>query len=135
MTIPTLTIRQPWAQLIICGAKDIENRDWPTRIRGKIAIHSSAKIDRREIESACNQMERWIPKFSRHAFTNEALGYPAGMILGTVEIVDCVRKSDSPWFIGEYGFMLSNPQPLQTPIPAKGSLGFWPFPLKQLEVK
>ena len=38
----TLSIRQPWASLIVKGFKDVENRSWRTPIRGEIAIHASA---------------------------------------------------------------------------------------------
>ena len=37
-----LAIRQPWASAIILHAgKDTENRDWPTRFRGSIAVHAA----------------------------------------------------------------------------------------------
>ena len=36
-----LSIRRPWAPLIIQGYKSIENRSWPTSYRGRIAIHAS----------------------------------------------------------------------------------------------
>jgi len=35
-----LTILQPWASLLACGAKKIETRSWKTNYRGKIAIHA-----------------------------------------------------------------------------------------------
>jgi hypothetical protein len=41
----TLTIRQPWAELIARGKKDIEVRTWKTNYRGKIAIHAGKVID------------------------------------------------------------------------------------------
>jgi activating signal cointegrator 1 len=41
----TLTIRQPWAELIAQGKKDIEVRTWKTNYRGKIAIHAGKVID------------------------------------------------------------------------------------------
>jgi hypothetical protein len=121
--IPALTVRQPWASLIIRGGKDIENRDWPTRVRGPVAIHSSAKLYREDMDDACSFLSGFMPRFSRRIFERD--NFPTGVILGTVEIVDCVRQSDSPWFMGEYGFLLRNPKPLADPIPAKGSLGFW----------
>lgn len=38
-----LSIKQPWASLIAQGIKDIENRTWKTKFRGRIFIHASAK--------------------------------------------------------------------------------------------
>lgn len=39
----SLTIKQPWASLIVEGIKDIENRTWKTHFRGRIYVHASAK--------------------------------------------------------------------------------------------
>ncbi len=127
-----LTIRQPWAALILRCNKDIENRDWRTHIRGVIAIHTSAKVHSSDIEDACSLMRGFIPKFSERIFTAEVLKsperYPAGCIVGTVEIVDCVTSSDSPWFVGDFGFVLRNPVAFSEPIPCKGAQGFWNVP-------
>jgi hypothetical protein len=49
------------------------------------------------------------------------------MIIGIVELVDCVTESKSPWFGGEYGFVLKNQRPVK-PIPCVGALGFWNLP-------
>lgn len=38
-----LTIWQPWASLIACGAKQFETRSWATKYRGAIAIHAAMK--------------------------------------------------------------------------------------------
>ena len=40
-----LTIRQPWADLIMSGAKDVENRTWSTSYRGRLWIHAAVKVD------------------------------------------------------------------------------------------
>lgn len=42
--MPSLTLHQPWAQLIALGAKAIETRGWATKYRGPIAIHAGASI-------------------------------------------------------------------------------------------
>ena len=50
-----ITIWQPWASLIACGAKKYETRSWPTKYRGPIAIHAAAKDPRtlpREVREA-----------------------------------------------------------------------------------
>ena len=36
-----LSVRQPWASLIVSGFKSVENRSWKTDYRGTIAIHAS----------------------------------------------------------------------------------------------
>lgn len=123
MTIKALTIRQPWASLIIRCGKDIENRDWRSNYRGIVAIHSSAKMDRADLEDACDLMRGFIPKFSARIFSQEI--FPTGVILGTVEMIGCVTQSESPWFVGEYGFQFRNRVPFSNPITCKGALGFW----------
>ena len=39
-----LSVKQPWAYLLVSGIKDIENRPRRTHFRGRILIHASAKI-------------------------------------------------------------------------------------------
>lgn len=119
-----LTIRQPWAWLILNAGKDIENRTWPTRVRGRVLVHAA---------KGCTQDEYWEAyDFARTARDEKYAGLllPAlkhlerGGVIGSVEIADCVDSSDSPWFVGDYGFVLRNPKPL--PFQAcKGALGFW----------
>jgi hypothetical protein len=126
-----ITVKQPWASLIIRGGKEIENRDWYTGIRGIVAVHSSAKLERREMEDACGMMRGFVPHFSAERFELDV--FPTGVILGTVEIVDCVTASDSPWFVGDFGWVLRNPVAFAQPIPCRGALKFWDIPEHLLE--
>lgn len=109
--------------------KDIENRDYSTDWRGTIAIQCSKRIEREEIYQA----ERLIHQRGRvKGFQNtipriaiptlQSLQRYAGKIIGTVDLVDCVEASDSPWFVGRYGWVLKNPISLPTPIPHRGSI-------------
>lgn len=127
-----LTIRQPWASLIILGYKDVENRTWWTSIRGKIAIHASqskAMEDwRRAIATVVlvrkcglSEAEHWL-KTEIGAFQD----LPRGKILGTVNLTACTRTISSPWhFKGNWGYYLSEARSFKSPIPMKGMLGFW----------
>lgn len=120
-----LSIRQPWVWAIFNAGKDIENRDWPTRLRGRVAIHAAKGMTHEEYMAA-----RIIIADN----TNLSLYPPPeneierGVILGTVEIVDCVQHSGSPWFFGDYGFVLKSPRLLVEPISCRGALGFWDVP-------
>lgn len=115
-----LSIRQPWAWLIMHGGKDIENRDWPTKYRGRILVHASSGMTYGEFDSAA------IFSFGRTggAKLPHMQAMQRGGIVGSVEIVDCVSRSDSHWFVGRYGFVLRDPQPIDF-IPMKGRLGFF----------
>lgn len=114
-----LSIRQPWAWLILHAGKDIENRDWATRFRGRVLVHASKGMTRAEYESADDSL--WLrPDIELPAF--EAL--ERGGIVGSVEIADCVSESESDWFSGKYGFVLRDPKVLPF-TPFRGSLGFF----------
>jgi hypothetical protein len=52
-----------------------------------------------------------------------------GAIVGSVEIVDCIRGSKSKWANrGQWHWVLENPRVLAKPIPFKGKLGFMRVP-------
>ena len=124
--LPALSIRQPWAWAIVTIGKDIENRSWPTRFRGRFLIHAAKGCTRDEYEDACD----FILKAVDSKYRGIGLSVPGwkrmdrGGIIGIAELVDCVTKSDSPWFMGQYGFVLRNVEAVPF-IPCKGALGFF----------
>lgn len=126
-----LSIRQPWAWLIVNGYKDIENRTWSTRMRGPVLIHASKGMTRAEYEDveALLATERGIrdknitlPKFE---------DLERGGIVGIASITGCLSFSlgnvRSPWFFGPYGFTLGDIKALPF-VPFKGALGFFDVP-------
>lgn len=101
-----LTIRQPWAEWVAAGIKDIENRPGPTNFRGTIAIHAGVAFD------------GTAPQFNGEIHR--------GMIIGVVDIADCVRDANSAWAEdGEWHWVLRNARRLERPIPCRGMLGLW----------
>jgi hypothetical protein len=106
--------------MIINAGKDIENRDWPTKVRGRVLIHASKGMTRDEYESAYHTMIR----VNRSLLLPSFVTLERGGIVGSVEIVGCVERSDSPWFFGRYGFVLKDPQRLPFQL-CKGQLGFF----------
>jgi hypothetical protein len=42
---PALSVRQPWAELIVSGKKSIEIRRWQRSYRGRIWIHAAKHVD------------------------------------------------------------------------------------------
>lgn len=132
-----LSIRQPWASLIIKGFKDVENRSWKTSIRGKIAIHASSTKSGDDLflaNLAITKIRNSLFYDARKWLTDtigEFDKLPRGVILGTVEITDCKRERTSPWhFEDNWGFYLKDPKEFENPIPSKGKLGFWDFEIK-----
>lgn len=73
-----LTIKQPWATLIIQGNKRFEFRSWKTKYRGDLLIHAGKSIDKEAIK----RLSKYLPK-----------ELPLGKILGKVTLVGCVKMS------------------------------------------
>jgi len=139
-----LTLIQPWASLVILGAKQIETRSWKTEYRGTLAIHAGQKWNPRladlcDAEPFRSVLHRHEWKFAEGRCSNT----PLGMILGTVELVDCVATEDlivqvneesGPEFAfgdyrpGRWGWMLQNAQMLTHPVPFLGRQGLWDVP-------
>ena len=130
-----LSVRAPWWWFILHRGKDIENRDWPTRVRGRVLIHASKWFNPSSIlddfQDGMQMLEacRWPDlKAALPPCSLQTLGEARGCLVGSVEIVDCVARSDSPWFVGDYGFVLRDPIAFPNPIPLKGTLGFFDVP-------
>jgi hypothetical protein len=119
-----LSIKQPWAYLIAMGIKDIENRSWKTNFRGRIYIHASKTPDlsKEVIASILRRIDGKEAAEFMLAYQHDLV---FGAIIGEVDIVDCVTKSDSPWFEGPYGFALANAVMYRKPIIRPGRLGLF----------
>lgn len=117
-----LSIRQPWAWLIIHGGKDIENRTWHTKHRGRFLVHAAKGMTLKEYQFAARYcIDRGLnvppPPFQLQH----------GGIIGSVELVSSVDNSESAWYMGEKGFVLRDPLPLPF-APLKGQLNFFEVP-------
>ena len=121
-----LTIRQPWASLIINGYKKYEFRSWKTNYRGKLLIHAGTGIDKKLISR----------------FDSYNLYYTNGAIIGECEIVDCILvdkvfinelRMIDPNVYGDsnynekYAWKLENIIKYDEPIYCKGQLGLWNY--------
>lgn len=116
-----LSIRQPWAWLIVNGHKDIENRDWSTSYRGQVLIHAGKTMARRYYEDIATDLAlRFGDRITLPAY--ELL--ERGGVVGAATITGCVSASSSPWFQGEFGFVMADARPL--PFHAcNGMLGYF----------
>lgn len=145
-----LSIKQPWAWLIVNGFKDIENRDWATTIRGPVLIHAGKQPDdiatqyvgkgrEKEFHPLADPMQKFLAQRGLgdllhkmyHAHYPENT-FEFGGIVGIVTIAGCVGRSSSPWFVGEYGFVLKDARPLPF-VPLRGQLGLFDVPSEILE--
>jgi hypothetical protein len=118
MISKAITVRQPWAHAIVQGWKPIENRSWPTKVRGTIAIHAAQKSDEKAF---FDFVRAKVLEESVALDPASALNLPRSAVIGVVDIVGCVSTSHSPWFEGPFGFVLANARVLR-PIPCRGAL-------------
>jgi hypothetical protein len=110
-----LSIQQPWAWAIFHG-KPVENRSWYTSVRGRILIHTGKKVDTEAFFWIEDKFGLIIPH-----------DLPTGGIVGEVELYDCVKKFDSQWFFGPWGFLMRNQKELPFRS-CRGQLGFFEVP-------
>lgn len=118
--VKALSIQQPWAHLIVTGQKDIENRSWHTNMRGRILVHAAKRIDMQAYDHL-----KLFYKLPPVKYLER------GGIVGGVEIVDCVKESDSEWFEGPHGFVLKNAVKFKF-VPLKGQLNFFNVDLDEV---
>lgn len=122
-----LTIKQPWATLIMQKDKRFEFRSWQTKYRGELLIHAGKSIDK---EAACR-----LAKYIKGELIT-------GKILGKVVLRDCVKmtpefkemllKENSDIytkssFKENYGWQLDNVEVFEVPVEAKGHLSLWEY--------
>lgn len=121
-----LTIKEPWATLIIDGYKKYEFRSWKTNYRGKILIHAGMSLEKDMLK----RFEEYDLKCSK------------GEIIGEAELTDCIlvdkefndelikinpvvyAKSNH---VQKYAWKLENVIKYPNPIPIKGKLGLWNY--------
>jgi hypothetical protein len=135
-----LTVKNPWAYLIIHYGKDIENRSRKTNYRGRILIHASKKSDE------CAYFLPWSNKEIQKIFDEvkekraeiEKLN---GHIIGGVQLYNCTYPeltkvtNDSPWAepLTPWHYWLRQAVPFAEPIPARGMLGLWEYDLSEAQ--
>lgn len=128
-----ISIRAPWWWFILHGGKRIENRDWPTHYRGPVWIHASSWWRERDAWGDCLAARDMAGGTDGFAFPSidafrDDIRRLGGHIVGRAHIVDCVRSHASPWFVGDYGFVLDKVEPVPIPWLCKGALGLFETP-------
>lgn len=119
--IKAITIKQPYASLIINGIQNVENRSWRKKIhkdacKNWLFVHASSKYaSKKEIKKIDN-----IP---------DNFDYPSSCIIGMMHI-NCVGKvSDAvhkcSWAKGPNCWYIDAVIKFKTPIPTTGKLGQW----------
>lgn len=114
-TYKAISLKQPWADMVVTGRKTIETRKWNTRYRGDLIICSSAKPTDMGI---------------------------AGCALGIVEIYDArpMQKEDEKKacikvYPKAHAWLLRNIRRITKPVSIKGQLGIFTVKLPRLVIR
>ena len=140
-----ITLHQPWASLIIMGAKKFETKNWKTYFRGPLLIHASPKLP----SPAASQKLMANPYINK--FIKDINILPFGAVIGKCELVGIYPTEDisNPATImnimltdqekafgdfspGRYVWGLDEIVQFKNPLPHKGTMWLWEFPNKLL---
>jgi hypothetical protein len=157
-SMPVLTLHQPWASLVACGAKRIETRSWSTTYRGPLLIHAGLQRPPR------SEFEGWLmggPVIPSQTVEEmiQALGVadfdtlPRGAVVAVAECTRCdkvtnddavhagiwravgpsLEKARREFLCGDYSvnrwmWLLWNVTPLPTPVAWRGQRRLWAAP-------
>jgi len=123
MIVKALSLRQPWAWLVVDGPKRIENRKWKTKLELPLPflIHSAGTFTKADLAFAESWCGITMPKLSSHV-------YRMGGILGAAVITHIYPRGAEDggvWHMKEqYGYKLESITALPF-RPLKGQLGFF----------
>lgn len=127
-----ISLWEPWASAVAIGIKAFETRGWATSYKGPLAIHAAKTrehawfIHDTEVRAA----------FEAHGIVSEK-DLPFGCVVCTcrlvgVKRVENIRRELSPielalgnYDAGRFAWELADVKRLETPVPARGSQGFW----------
>jgi len=100
-----LSLKQPWAALLVHGRKSIEVRNWPTPRRGRVLIHAARIPDPR-------------PQAWAHIDPPElkAVAELAGGIIGAADLTGCVDYRSQAAFAADQTKHLNDPTWFKPPV-------------------
>ena len=117
-----LSIRQPWADLIVQGKKTLELRSWTTKYRGVLAIHASQSFNPDECL----------------AYGIDPAHLTTGALIGTVELQEIFalnaemyaslqreHLATNPFHPPLYGWRVAKSRALPQPIPTRGRMSLF----------
>lgn len=128
-TYSCISVKQPWATLL-CTIKNVENRTWDTKKRGRILIHASAKPEPGDPWDYFTDEEAASVRVAMNkGIIPDPKNFPTGCIVGYGDLIDCVEGSDSIWANPDcINWIFENRYLFKNPIPnIKGKLGFFNY--------
>lgn len=137
--LPALSIKQPFANLVVFGMKPFEIRSRRTNLRGRVLICSSLEpykgtmFDPDRPGVLLDDPRQYIRRMGELALYGKALGM--------VDIVGCrpfmpedAERAFVPHIPGAFVWELANPVEIE-PFPVTGQLGFFKVPANKVKVK
>jgi activating signal cointegrator 1 len=135
-----ISLTQPWATLVVIGAKHYETRSWFTGHRGPLVIHASKNFPREE-RSLC-LMHPFKTCLEIAGYTHGSIHLPTGALVGIVEMTDCqstaytfddpklsrYEKDFGDFGPGRYAWKFERPHQARNAITCAGKLGLWNLP-------
>jgi len=118
-----LSLKQPYAELLVSGKKTIELRTWNTKFRGEFLVHSSNKINKKTCER--NKID--------------ANSVTTGAIIGKAFLYELKYYKNRSLFLHDrnehlagteytdhkYGLLVKNSRKFRKPLFMLGRLGFF----------
>lgn len=131
--VKVITVKQPWAHLIVENIKDVENRTWKTKHRGEIYIHTSKNAfdswSLNYIKNMDGLLYQYIIDYfgiKNSKITKHQEQF--GSIIGKTNIIDVIDDSNSIWAMKDSShWILKDSERIDNPIPCNGQLNVWNF--------
>jgi len=122
--LKAITISEPWASKIASGEKWVENRIWPTKYRGEIAIHAGGCVIAIANLTACVKNDQ----VKDIGATLKGFDLIDGSSLNWVDVAEH-KYTEGPWC-----WILEDVRRIK-PIPAKGLQRIWNwFPVQRIKM-
>jgi hypothetical protein len=131
-----ISLTQPWATLVVIGAKHYETRSWFTGHRGPLIIHAS-----KGFPSDCRALAKTEPfrRCLQLAGYNHPDDLPIGALVGRAIMSECMstihatggvqnweqERQFGDFSPGRYAWLFVKPARIASPIPCAGKLGLW----------
>lgn len=143
MSLQALTLAQPWpsAMLLSDCPKRIENRDWlpPRKLLGEyVALHGGrlpkSKAEFAEARAALEWVDQYVfQDESGDPWDDDSiLKVCVQGIYAVARVSEVLPASDDPWFMGAFGWVLTDFVAIDPPVPCRGAQKLWDVPAEAL---
>ena len=118
-----LSLKQPYADLLVSGKKTIEIRSWNTKFRGEFLVHASKKVDR----DACLRLKIDPDSLIIGSIVGKATLYDVKFYENRNLFLKDRNKhlARTEYSDNKYGFLIKNARKFKKPIVISGKLGFF----------